>query len=222
MGQIYVLSSPSGGGKSTISKALLKGLDGLVYSVSHTTRPPRPGETDGVEYVFVQKGLFQRLIREGAFVEWAEVYGHLYGTTALSLKRGKEVGKDVLVDVDAQGAWQIRQRFPGCVLIYILPPSLQELEKRLRSRKSDSDAVIRGRLQQAAEEIRQCAWYDHIVINQDLDQAVLQTKAIVLSDRCKTERQWPFIANRFDLPSLPLQDPLKPAQGDRVFPQIRS
>jgi guanylate kinase len=188
-GQLYVISGPSGVGKSTIIHLLMKDLPGLGYSISHTSRRPRDKEVDGVDYHFVDRETFKKMIQKGDFVEWAEVYHDWYGTSFLSLRSQVEKGVDVMMDVDIQGAKNIRSHFEQSVLIYVMPPSLELLEKRLRDRATDDEAAIRTRFEKALREMKACLSYDYIVINKDLPEAVENLKSIVISDRCRTSRQ---------------------------------
>jgi guanylate kinase len=198
-GRLFVISAPSGGGKSTIVESLRHRITGVSYSVSHTSRSPRAGERDGEEYHFVDRETFQRMVDEGAFVEWAEVYGNLYGTSISSLTRQMASGADVLVDVDIQGGRSIRNQFEESVLIFLLPPSMETLEARLRRRKSEDEATLRERLKQAEKEMKNCRWYDYIVINDRLEEAVQAVEAIILSERQRTARQIPTIKKLFDI-----------------------
>ena len=188
-GQIFVISAPSGAGKSTIVNALRKSVEGLGYSISHTSRRPRSTEKDGEDYYFVDKETFGRMIDEGAFVEWATVYGDLYGTSFSSLNDQMALGLDVLLDVDFQGAEKIKNHFKDSVLIYLLPPSLEVLEKRLRDRGTDDLSVIGARMEQAENDIKNCVWYDYLIINDHLENAVEEAQAIIISQRCRTARR---------------------------------
>lgn len=196
-GQVFVISGPSGAGKSTIITALRGGLRGLAYSISHTTRRPRGEEADGVHYQFVDRKTFETMIADGEFVEWATVYDDLYGTSFRALDRQLITGEDVLLDVDPQGAENIRRRYPGSVLIYLVPPSLEALETRLKGRRTDDLEAICGRLEKALEEIRKCARYDYIVVNDRLEAAVEEVRAVIVSERCRTSRMMPEIARLF-------------------------
>jgi guanylate kinase len=196
-GQLFVISGPSGAGKSTVIAALRDGLGGLAYSISHTTRRPRGEEVDGVHYHFVGGETFEAMIAGGAFVEWAKVYDDLYGTSFAGLDRQLASEKDVLLDVDAQGAESIRRRYPHSVLVYLLPPSLEALEMRLKGRRTDDDATVRGRLDKAQQEIRRCAGYDYIVINDQLDAAVEEVRAVIVSERCRSARRMPAVTRLF-------------------------
>lgn len=196
-GTLFVISAPSGGGKSTIAAAVRQRVNGLGYSISHTTRKPRRGEQDGVDYHFVDESAFTKMIDEGAFLEWATVYDHLYGTSLSGIRDLMASGRDILLDVDVQGGRNIKSRFPESVLIFLVPPSLKVLEQRLRNRGTDDETVIRGRMEQAADDIRNCTWYDYIVVNDKLQTAIDETQSIVISERCLTERQLPRIKRMF-------------------------
>jgi guanylate kinase len=197
-GTLFVISAPSGGGKSTIAAAVRQRVEGLGYSISHTTRSPRRDEQDGVDYHFVDQTTFTKMIDEGAFLEWARVYDHLYGTSLSGITELMASGRDILLDVDVQGGRNIKTRFPQSVLIFLVPPSLDVLEQRLRKRGTDDDAVVRGRMDQAADDIRNCARYDYIVVNDRLEKAIDETQSIIISKRCLTERQLPQIKRMFD------------------------
>ncbi len=188
-GQLFVISGPSGAGKSSIVKALLSRTEGLVYSISHTSRRPRGSEQNGIEYHFVDAGTFNRMIEAGAFVEWAKVYDDFYGTSFSGLEGQTASGLDVLLDVDIQGARNIRKHFENSVLIYVLPPSLEILEKRLEGRGTDDEGVIKARMEKALDDMDNCLWYDYIIINDDLEKAITEAKSIIISERCRTARQ---------------------------------
>ncbi|MCF8130268.1 MAG: guanylate kinase [Deltaproteobacteria bacterium] len=197
-GQIFVFSAPSGAGKSTIAEALMERFDSLAYSISHTSRPPRGAEQDGVDYHFVSQNSFKEMIEANAFLEWAQVHGHLYGTSLEAVKRQMSAGSDILMDVDVQGGRNVKNQFPDAVLVFLLPPSLKILEKRLKARGTDDPGVIQKRMAQASEEIRNCSWYDYIVINNDLEKAVLEAQSIIVSARCRRERRMDWVATHFD------------------------
>jgi guanylate kinase len=184
-GRIFVVSGPSGSGKSTLIRETRAKISALGYSISHTSRPPRGQEKNGVEYHFVSKETFQKMIVQRDFVEWAEVYQDLYGTSVSSLKSQIQLGLDVIMDIDVQGASNIKGHFQDAILIYVLPPSLDTLEKRLRARGTDDERSIRTRLQKAAEEIKNCVAYDYLLFNDELDQAVEELKSIVIAERCR-------------------------------------
>jgi len=197
-GTLFVISAPSGGGKSTIAAAVRQRVDGLGYSISHTTRKPRRDEQDGVDYHFVNDSSFTEMIHKGAFLEWARVYDHLYGTSLSGIRELTASGSDILLDVDVQGGRNIKARFLESVLIFLVPPSLEVLEQRLRKRGTDDDGVVRGRMDQAADDIKNCEWYDYIVVNDNLEKAIDETHAIILSERCLTKRRLPRIKRMFD------------------------
>jgi guanylate kinase len=182
-GSIFVISAPSGAGKSTLIKRLMAASSGLRFSVSSTTRAPRAQEKHGRDYFFVSPRVFRRMISQGAFVEWADVYGHLYGTTHKQLCLAQKAGQDILLDIDVQGHQQVRQRLPEAVSVFILPPSFQELSRRLRRRHSDAPEEIERRLQTAREEIAHWVEYDYLVVNDRLKDATQALRAIVQAAR---------------------------------------
>ena len=184
-GRIFVVSGPSGSGKSTLIREVRQKVPDLGYSISHTSRPPRGKEKNGVEYHFVSRENFQKRIDSGEFVEWAEVYQDLYGTSVASLRSQITAGRDVIMDIDVQGARNIKDHFKDAILIYVLPPSLEILEKRLRDRGTDDEKTIRTRLNKAAKEIKNCVSYDYLLFNDDLDQAVEELKSILIAERCR-------------------------------------
>jgi guanylate kinase len=184
-GRIFVVSGPSGSGKSTLIRWVRQRVPDLGYSISHTSRPPRGKEKDGVEYHFVSKETFQKMIDNGEFVEWAEVYQELYGTSVSSLKSQITIGLDVIMDIDVQGARNIRDHFKEAILVYVLPPSLEILEKRLRERATDDEKAIRTRLKKAAKEIKNCVSYDYLLFNDKIEEAVEELKSILIAERCR-------------------------------------
>ncbi len=188
-GLLFVLSSPSGAGKSTIARMLMASDDGVAMSVSATTRPIRPGETDGIDYHFVGNERFDQLVDEGAFLEWAHVFGHRYGTLKSEVVKVIEGGRDVLLDIDWQGTQQLKQVDPDIVRVFILPPSMQELERRLRNRATDSDDVIRRRMERAAVEISHWAEYDYVLINNDAEKCRELVHNILKAERLKAARR---------------------------------
>ena len=185
-GTLFVVSAPSGAGKTSLCHELITLLPGLRYSVSCTTRKPRPGEVDARDYHFVDETTFRGMIKEGAFLEWAEVYGHLYGTPRAPIREWIAQGIDVLLDIDTQGALQIRRHEPEAVSIYILPPSLKVLRRRLEDRKGDAPDEIARRLKKAKDEVKHYHDYMHVVINDDFKFSVRQLEAIVLAERTRT------------------------------------
>ena len=199
LGNLFVISAPSGAGKSTIIKALRARIEGLGYSISHTSRKPRGNENDGIDYHFIQKETFRRMIDAGAFVEWAKVYDDLYGTSFLSIDEQTARGVDVLLDLDTQGAKNIRKQFKNSVLIYVLPPSLDVLEKRLMTRRTDDETVIKSRMKKTSSEIKQCVWYDYIIVNDELEKAITEAQAIILSVRCRADRRASMVKEMFDV-----------------------
>ena len=188
-GSIIVISAPSGSGKTTLVKRLLAALPGLKFSVSFTTRPPRHGEKDGRDYYFVGRREFRRMVKAGEFVEWAEVVGELYGTAQKQLRDAQEAGEDILLDIDVQGHQQVRGKLPEAVSIFILPPSYQELERRLRRRRSDAPEVIERRLANARREIQHWQEYDYLVVNDKLRSATRVLRAVVEAARVRGQVQ---------------------------------
>jgi guanylate kinase len=190
MGQrmLVVVSAPSGAGKTSLCEWVIRAVPGVAHSVSHTTRPPRAHEEHGRDYFFVGETEFRSLIAAGAFAEWAEVHGHLYGTPAKALEGALGRGLDVLLDIDTHGARQLRQRYPEAVSVFIMAPSMAELEARLRERNSNSPGDIARRLSRAKEEIAAWRQYDFLIINRDVKEAVDQLATIIQAERCRTSR----------------------------------
>ena len=192
-GVLVVVSGPSGVGKSTLCKNIVTKVPSTTLSVSYTTRKPRPGERDGVEYSFVDEATFQDLVRAEAFVEWAEVYGHKYGTPKQPLLEALQKGTDVLLDIDAQGARQIMERFAGAVYVFVAPPSLDVLRNRLCRRAKDLPEEIERRLHKASDEIANFKAYHYFVRNDELLQATKELESIILAERVKTNRLDPDV-----------------------------
>lgn len=197
-GILYIISAPSGSGKSTLVTQLLREVPNLKFSVSYTTRAPRGSEEDGKEYFFVSRRVFEEMIRRGEFLEYAEVFGNYYGTAKRFLNEAASGGYDLLMDIDVQGAAQVKKSHPEAVSIFVLPPSRQILEKRLRNREAErptekamSDKVIERRLLEAQREIGNSAEYDYILVNDQLYEATDRLKAIVLWERCKRQKTAP-------------------------------
>jgi guanylate kinase len=186
-GILFIISAPSGSGKSTLVSQLRTLVEGLDFSISYTTRAPRGSEENGREYHFITRGEFERMIAAGAFLEWAEVFGNYYGTAVSALQHAKDVGKDLLLDIDVQGAVQVMEKLPEAVSIFIIPPSPQVLEMRLRSRSEaehvTSEDVIQKRLAEARNELKLMRDYKYALVNDVLDQAVIEFRAIVLCER---------------------------------------
>lgn len=195
-GNLFIISAPSGAGKTSLVTAMLAGTPGIDLSVSYTTRAPRPGETDGREYHFVSRETFLEMAKRGDFLESAEVYGNLYGTSQTWIKEETAAGRDILLEIDWQGAAQVRRVFPDCISIFILPPSLAALESRLKGRNQDSAEVIARRLQAARDDIAHVAEFDYVIINDKLDEAVQQLKAVVVAAGLRRDRQ---LARHHDL-----------------------
>ena len=188
-GNLFVISAPSGAGKSTILKKLLAAVPNLSFSVSHTTRSPRPGESNGREYHFVDRTAFEGMRADQAFLEWAEVHGNLYGTSRAAIEAQQAQGIDVFLDIDVQGAKQLRDcGLPGVVFLFIAPPSWAELERRLRGRGTDPEETVQLRLSNARREMEDADRYDYLVINDRLDEAVEVLRAVVIAERCKGRR----------------------------------
>ena len=192
-GVLFVVSAPSGAGKTTLCKELAARVPNLKHSISYTTRSPRPGEVHGREYLFVDARYFQSLVERDEFAEWAQVYGQRYGTPRTPLIEMMDKGVDVLLEIDVQGARQIKKTFEDAVYLYILPPSIDALRVRLQQRGGDSTEEIQRRLQKVREEMWSYREYDYIVKNDEMTQAIMQLEAIVLAERIKTKRvdvQW--------------------------------
>jgi guanylate kinase len=187
-GTLVVVSAPSGAGKTTLCHEVRSLVPGLYYSVSYTTREPRPGEKNGVDFFFVTEGEFSAMRARDEFAEWAQVHGHLYGTPAKALEGALGRGLDVLLDIDTHGARQLRQRYPEAVSVFIMAPSMADLEARLRERNSDSPGDIARRLSRAREEIAAWRQYDYLIINRDVKDAVDQLATIIQAERCRTSR----------------------------------
>ncbi|HUT69343.1 MAG TPA: guanylate kinase [Desulfatiglandales bacterium] len=198
-GQLFVITAPSGTGKNTIIEMVRKDLKGLGYSISHTTRAPRNGEINGVHYYFVGKKEFEKMIQAQEFVEWAVVYDQLYGTSISSVRSAQVSGKDVLLDLDIQGARQIKKRFPDSTSIFIIPPSLQALRERLEKRSSHDGTNIDLRMTEAVEEIRECRNFDFLIVNDDLRQAVREVQAVIVAVKAQTKNRLPSIEQMLDI-----------------------
>ena len=187
-GTLFVVSAPSGAGKTTLCREMRLRLPDLAYSVSYTTRAPRPGEVDGADFHFVSEPRFRDMLRAGEFAEWAKVHTHLYGTPAPALEAALRDGYDVLLDIDTQGARQLRARYPHGLFVFVVAPSMKELELRLLERKSDAPQEISRRLGRAVEEIAAWREYDYLIVNRHLDEAVRQLACIIEAERIRTSR----------------------------------
>ena len=188
-GDLFIVSAPSGAGKTSLVSGLLKQNKQIDVSVSYTTRAPRPGEVDGVNYHFVSREQFMLMAQHGDFLEIAEVYGNLYGTSQTWISQENAKGRDILLEIDWQGAAQVRAKFPGSIGIFILPPSLAALETRLTGRKQDSPEIIAKRLDAAREDISHVAEFDYVIINDKLDEALQQLNAVVVATGLRRNRQ---------------------------------
>lgn len=204
-GLLLVLSAPSGAGKTTLARRLIQEVPRAAFSISHTTRKPRGGEKDGVDYHFVDVRSFKQRIEQNQFVEWAEVHGHFYGSAQSVVEEAFAQRGVAVFDIDVQGGQAIKRKYPEAVLVYVLPPSFGELERRLRGRGTDAEDTIQRRLLGARSEIeRGAATYDYLIVNDDLERAFRELLAIVVAERCRR--------GRVDLSALAL-DPRQPAGG---------
>lgn len=188
-GNLIVISGPSGSGKTSLAKRAIGELEGVCFSVSYTTRTPRDGERDGVEYFFVDPERFNRMIQDGDFLEYASVYGNYYGTSRSFVRSHRERGQDVLLDIDVEGAMQVRERAPDATLIFVLPPSYPELRSRLENRGLDSEQIIERRLQTAHREVELYPRYDFLLVNEDFSETLIELKSIILAARCRRENR---------------------------------
>lgn len=188
-GSVFVLSAPSGAGKSTLARRLVQETEGLVFSVSTTTRAPRSGEVDGKDYFFVDDAGFDAIQAEGGFVEWVQVYAHRYGTGRAWLEATLATGVDVLLDIETTGALNIHKAIPDAVMVFLLPPSAAELERRLRGRHSEPEDQLALRLRHARHEMELLEAYDYLIVNDDLERAFRELQAVVLATRAQRERR---------------------------------
>jgi len=195
-GRIFIVSAPSGSGKSTLVARLLVEVPDLVFSISYTTRRPRGGEQNGVEYFFVAESVFEKMIDEGQFVEYARVFDHYYGTARHMLEAVLEQGKDMLLDIDTEGASQVKTRLPDAVSIFIMPPSFEALHERLKRRQLDNEETIQKRLRWASQvEVSRFRNYDYVVINEDIKLFLDLMRSIVAAERCRRERMAQRVEN---------------------------
>lgn len=194
-GILLVVSGPSGVGKGTICGQLLQELNDIQFSISVTTRPPRPNEQEGVNYYFISEDEFRRMRAAGELLEWAEVYGNFYGTPRSAVLKALDEGKDILLEIDIQGALQVKAAFPECVLVFVWPPSYEELERRIRQRGTETPESLACRLQKAKREMTHVVNYDYIVVNQpgQVAKAVREVEAILLAEKARVARQMPWL-----------------------------
>jgi len=185
---LIVVSAPSGAGKTSLCEEAVRRIPGITHSVSYTTRTPRPHEVGGRDYHFVDEATFQDMVKSGSFAEWASVHGHFYGTSRHLLADQVAAGQDVILDVDTQGAAQLRQAYPGGVFVFVLPPSWTQLEQRLQNRQSDAPEEIERRLKKAREEMKYFSEYDYVIINDVLERAIGDLCAIIAAERCRNFR----------------------------------
>ncbi|MGB9630051.1 MAG: guanylate kinase, partial [Thermodesulfobacteriota bacterium] len=187
-GLIFVISAPSGTGKTTLIKRVIKELSGLKFSISYTTRPPRANERNGEDYYFISQEEFLKMVERDEFLEWAEVMGNRYGTAKIDPDQLKSSGLDLILDIDPQGARKVLKNIKNAILIYILPPSLECLRERLKKRGLDSEETIKFRLANARNEMDEADWYHYVIVNNDIDHAVEKLKAIIIAERCRNEK----------------------------------
>ena len=195
-GKTFIIAGPSGVGKGTIIKKLFESRENLYFSVSATTRAPRPGEMDGVDYHLISRERFQDWIAHNAFLEHAEFVGNLYGTPKKYVDEAMDSGKDVILDIEVQGAEQVHRQRPDVVRIFIAPPSWEELERRLMGRGTENLSKVRQRLARSREEILLARYYDYLVINSDLDQAVREIEAVITAEHCRAKERYDSVARR--------------------------
>ncbi|WP_392538982.1 guanylate kinase [Legionella sp. 227] len=188
-GNLFIVAAPSGGGKTSLVKKLVESLEDIEVSISHTTRAMRPGEQHGVNYFFIDENEFIRMIDESAFLEHARVFNHLYGTSINQITERLQKGIDVVLDIDWQGAEQIRRSFPDAVSIFIVPPSLDVLKQRLLDRRQDKDEVISDRMRKAQDELSHYPEFDYLIVNDNFEKAAMELEAIVIANRLRIERQ---------------------------------
>ena len=189
IGNLFIISAPSGTGKTTILKRIISEMENIMFSVSHTTRPPRPSEKEGVDYYFVEKDAFQKMQEQDLFHEWAEVHGNLYGTSRNAVQEIIDQGQDIILDIDVQGGLQAMDKVGDKgIFIFILPPCLQELEKRLVNRGTESESVIATRLKNAQGEISVMEKYDYVIVNDSVAEAVEVLKSIIIAERSRKRR----------------------------------
>jgi guanylate kinase len=188
-GNLFIISAPSGTGKTTILKKIIATIKGIAFSVSHTTRMPRAGEQEGIDYFFVDRAVFESMRRKALFLEWAEVHGNLYGTSSKVVQELTKQGLDIILDIDVQGALQLKKKLGDeGVFVFIVPPSLQELEKRLTARGTDAMEAITMRVANAQKELKSLAHYDYVIVNDKVDDAIEVFKAVIIAERSRKRR----------------------------------
>lgn len=198
-GLILILSAPSGAGKTSLCRELFKTFPDMKESVSYTTRAPRVGEVEGEAYHFVSNEVFDSMVAEDAFAEWAEVHGNKYGTALRTLEEARKNGVDLVLDIDCQGALKLKEQFEGGVYVFIMPPSMAELRRRLEHRSSDAQEVIELRIARAAAEIKEARWYDYIIFNDNFEVACRELAAVVIAHRRKSFRMMEKVGKVFDI-----------------------
>jgi guanylate kinase len=194
-GLMFVVSAPSGTGKTTLCRAILGLFPQMHFSVSYTTRPPRAGEVNGKDYHFIEAENFQQMIDRGEFAEWAEIYGYRYGTSAVRLQEVLEEGQDILLDIDVQGVRQLRNKKVAGIFIFLLPPSFGQLEQRLAKRGTEGKTAMAERLKKAEAEMAEASTYDYLIVNDELMKAQEEMKAIILAEKCRRERMAWIVAD---------------------------
>jgi guanylate kinase len=187
-GLFIVVSAPSGAGKSTICQGLMRAFPEIKFSVSYTSRPPRPNEVNGKDYYFISREKFQEKIDQGEFIEWVENYGHLYGSSRKLMEEFVKDGGDLLLDIEPRGTKKVKQEIKGGVYVFVLPPSRSELLKRLEKRGHETDEDIQKRFAQAESELKEISWYDYVIFNKDLENAIKQLISIYIAEKCKRKR----------------------------------
>jgi guanylate kinase len=185
---VFIISAPSGSGKSTLVHRLMQSVTKLTFSISYTTRPPRPSETPGVDYIFISRAEFEERLAKAEFLEYAQVFDNYYGTHRSTFEQAAHEGRDLVLDIDVQGARQLKVAIPEAISIFVLPPSREVLEQRLRARSQDSEAVIQRRLKGAAEEVRNYTQYDYVLINREIDESAARLASIVRAERLRKAR----------------------------------
>ncbi|NLP18752.1 MAG: guanylate kinase [Firmicutes bacterium] len=198
-GILLVISGPSGVGKGTLCKALREGFSELCYSISATTRAPRPGEQNGVEYLFLSPEEFEAKIERDEFLEWAFVYENYYGTPRVPVEEALKKGKDIVLEIDMQGALQIKERFPEAVFVYLLSPSLEEQRRRIERRGTENPENMNSRLEAVKEELKHLNWYDYVIVNDEIADGVDKLKSIITAEKCRVTRNREWLAHLVQL-----------------------